>query len=429
MDPTASFQRESINGIRVHVLPTDRFKTFAISLNIGIPLAEEDVTKTALIPYVLRRGTERFPETKAFREKLDEMFGAGFGFDIHKRGDYQLVQFRMDVINDDFVAGDHHMLEQALTFLGEAVTRPALENGVFVTKYVEAEKNTIKKRLESIINDKIRYAAERCMEEMFAHEAYRLNPLGKISDLPHIDAEGLYRHYNGWLKDAGMDLYIVGNTSMDQVSKLVKAGFDVGRSTESNQNYGISASRKSVESIRTVVEKLDVQQGKLNMGLRTNLTFADPGYAHALMYNGILGSYPHSKLFINVREKASLAYYASSRMDAHKGIMTIQSGIEFANVEKAIEIMKQQLEEMRQGNISETEMNQTRAMMSNSLKEIKDSAFDMIAFDFNNQLASTERSVQQLLEELEQVTTENIRQFAEQVQLDTIYVLRDRKED
>lgn len=172
---------------------------------------------------------------------------------------------------------------------------------------------------------------------------------------------------------------------------------------------------------------MEVSQGKLNMGLRTSVTYADDQYAAALMYNGILGGYPHSKLFMNVREKASLAYYASSRYDGHKGIGTIQSGIEIQNYEKALEIIKMQLEDMRAGKITELEMSQTKAMIRNLLLEIDDSAFEMIAYDFNRQFSGKDRSRAELLQQVEAIRIEDVKAAAETFELDTIYFLKARR--
>lgn len=422
---TPAFDRTQVGRIRLHVMPTDRFKTFAISAYIGTPLTEEHVTPTALIPFVLRRGTERLPETKAFREKLDDLYGAGFGFDIYKRGDYQIVQVRMDIIEDRFVSGAQPLLHEGLQFLGDVLTRPFTENGAFSAKYVDSEKQTLQKRIESIVNDKIRYAAERCIEEMCKDEPYRFHPLGRIADIGGITPQALTERYKEWLSTSPIDLYVVGNTTPDEVRELVEKAFRLdGADTASYLNHKTD---QPVSEVRTVVEKLDVNQGKLNMGLRTSTTYSDPDYAAALMYNGILGGYPHSKLFTNVREKASLAYYASSRLDGHKGILTIQSGIEIANYEKALTIIREQLEAIRQGQISETELSQTLAMIRNQLKEMEDSAFEMIAFDFNSILTGKERTVPALIEEVERVDTGAIRQVAEKVRLDTIYFLTDRK--
>ncbi|MEF3352479.1 pitrilysin family protein [Paenibacillus sp. GYB006] len=419
------FERGSNQHIRIHVLPTKRFKTFAISLYVGAPLKEDTVTSTALIPFVLRRGTSSYPETIQFREQLEELYGAGFGFDVYKRGDHQIIQFRMDTINDSFVQSSDKLLDRSFAFLGEVVTSPAKENGHFRSSYVQQERDTVRKRLESIVNDKIRYAGERCIEEMCKGEPYRLHPLGERKDLPGIEPEGLYKSYEQWLQDAGMDLYVVGDTTLEEVEKLVEKYFHLNRN--SSFEYKTEVSSRQHREVQTVVEKLNVNQGKLNMGLRTSITYGDDQYASALMYNGILGGYPHSKLFVNVREKHSLAYYASSRYDGHKGIATIQSGIEIPNYEQAVEIITNQLSDLKEGKISDLEMNQTKAMIRNLLKEIGDSAFEMISYDFNRQLSGKERTTMELLTQIESLTKEDVQKAAETFQLDTIYFLRDQK--
>ena len=421
------FERGQWNRIRLHVLPTRRFKTFALALYAGVPLREEDVTSTALVPFVLRRGTARTPETKAFRERLDDMYGAGFGFDVMKRGDAQVVTFRMDVIHDQFVASESSLLGAALRLLGEVVTEPALEGGAFRAKYVEAEKTTLRKRLEAIVNDKIRYAAERCVEEMCAGEAYRLNALGRIEDLDGITPETLHAHYRGWLERASFDLYVAGDTTLAEVESLVAGAFRMPEGSPAG--YGAPSFREASGEPKTIVERMDVGQGKLNMGLRIGTGYADDDYPAALMYNGILGGYPHSKLFLNVREKASLAYYAASRYDGHKGILTIQSGIEIANYERAVDIIKAQLEAMKRGEISDLELSQTRAMIANHLREMQDSAPEMVGYDFNAVLSGRERGAAELLGAIGGVTKEDIVRVAEGVALDTIYFLRDTKED
>ncbi|HEY4392131.1 MAG TPA: pitrilysin family protein, partial [Paenibacillus sp.] len=371
------FERGSVGQIRIHVMPTKRFKTFAVSLYAGIPLTRETVTATALTPFVLRRGTTSYPETIEFREQLERLYGAGFGFDVYKRGNYQIVQFRMDTINDSFVQSEQSLLSQSFEFLGEVVTKPVTEANAFRSSYVASERENVRKKLEAIINDKMRYAVERCIEEMFRNDNYRLHPLGERSDLDQITPESLYMAYQEWLKNASLDLYVVGDTTLAEVEELVKRHFQLNRT--SSPGYEPEQVKPTTGEPRTVTEKFDVNQGKLNLGLRTEITNGDERYAAALLYNGILGSYPHSKLFVNVREKESLAYYAASRFDGHKGMVGIQSGIEIANYEKALDIIKAQLASLQAGEISELEMTQTKAMIRNSLLEMQDSAFEMIA--------------------------------------------------
>jgi predicted Zn-dependent peptidase len=420
------FQRFEVDRIRLHVLPTEQFKTYAISVYIGWPLSEEWVTPVALAPFVMRRGSAPFPDTQQFRERLDDLYGAGFGFDVYKRGDYQIVQFRMDIIEDRFVSSDQSLLKDAFHFLGAAVSKPAIEDGKFLDKYVHSEKETVRKKLESMINDKIRYAAERCIEEMCSGEPYRLHPLGRIEDLSGYDSRTLYEKYRHWLNHAPIDIYVVGNVSADEVSELVRSSF-VHERQDGPYRYGVRPSNPIPSETKTVVERLEVNQGKLNMGLRAFVGYADDAYPAALMYNGILGAYPHAKLFTNVREKASLAYYASSRYDGHKGIITIQSGIEIANYDKAVQIIQEQLEAIRKGQISELELEQTKAMITNQLRESQDSAFEIISFDFNSVLSERSRTAEQLIEDIASIDREAIQAIAEQVKLDTVYFLRDEK--
>lgn len=420
------FERGSVGRMRLHVLPTKRFKTFALSLFVGIPLTESRVTPVALTPFVLRRGTSTYPETISFRERLDDLYGAGFGFDLYKRGDYQIVQFRLDMINDRFVSTGQSLLRDAIAFLGEALTSPALADGKFREKYVEAEKTTVRKRIEAIINDKMRYAAERCVEEMCKDEPYRLLALGRKDELAGIDAASLYREYQEWLNDAVIDLYVSGDTSLAEVQPLVEASFKL--SAGESRRYAAPELLPARPEPQTIVERLDVGQGKLNLGLRVGISYGDERYPSLLVCNGVLGAFPHSKLFINVREKASLAYYAASRLDGHKGLMTIQSGIEIENYERALGIIQEQLAAMKRGEYGTEDIARTKAMLANQLREIQDSAYERIAFDFNNALSGAERTGEGLLAQVQAVTADQIQEAAQGIALDTIYFLRDRKE-
>ncbi|CAM4251785.1 EF-P 5-aminopentanol modification-associated protein YfmF [Saccharibacillus endophyticus] len=420
---TPGFERAAEGRIRIHVLPTKRFKTFAVSLYAGAPLQEETVTPIALTPFVLRRGNASYPETILFRERLEELYGAGFGFDVYKRDGSQIVQFRMDTINDAFVSTNEPLLESSLAFLGETLTRPALENGVFKPKFVDAERDNVRKKLDAIINNKARYAGVRCVEEMFAGESYRLNALGKREALEHLDAAALHESYRKWLSEASLDLYVVGDTTLDEVRSIVHKHFDVAGPGHSPHTYARSEKNEGVGNPHIVKEVMDVSQGKLNVGFKTSIDYADDRYAAALVYNGVLGGYPHSKLFQNVREKASLAYYASSQYEPHKAFGTIQSGIEIGNYDRALDIIRVQLDTMKAGEITETELSQTQAMLGNDLREIRDSAFQMIHHDFGGRLSGRERAVSELIEQVENMTTRQVAEAAQNFRLDTIYFL------
>ncbi len=217
------------------------------------------------------------------------------------------------------------------------------------------------------------------------------------------------------------------DTTLEEVQALAEKAFRLPAGEPSA--YAKPELREARSDVQTIVERLDVGQGKLNMGLRVGATYGSDQYASLLVYNGLLGGFPHSKLFVNVREKASLAYYASSRLDGHKGIMTLQSGIEIANYEKAVQIIKEQLEAMKRGDFAEEDLKRTQAMIVGQLREIQDSAFERIAFDFSNVISGANRTGESFIAEIMAVTPQMATEAAQGVALDTIYFLRDRKEE
>lgn len=424
----AQFETVPIGNVRVHVCSTTKFKTTTLAALIQQELAPITVTKTALLPSVLQRGTMTYPSTLDLKRRLDEMYGATLFGDVFKRGERHIIQLGMEIANEQYLKEKKSLLSEGLAFFSEILSRPLSENGGFKESFVQAEKKNLKQKIESLQDDKIRYAAQRMIEAMCENEPFALFNHGRLEDLPNIDAQNLYTYYREVVDTCPVDFYCVGNVSTDDVVNLLTKHLQINTEGK-RKSIPVSAVTRARNEVKEVVDRLDVKQGKLNMGCRTQITAQDPDYPALLMYNGVLGGFPHSKLFINVREKASLAYYASSRIESHKGILTIQSGIEIGNYDRAVEIIKQQLEAMKQGDISDKELEQTKATLSNQLREQQDRSFDLINFHYHSVLSGKERSLDQLLEQINQTGKEDIQRVAEKIQLDTIYFLRDQGGD
>jgi predicted Zn-dependent peptidase len=422
----AQFETVSIGNVRVHVCASEKFKTTTFVAFIGQELSPEYVTKTALLPSVLQRGTVSFPSTIELKRKLDDLYGATLFGDVFKRGERHIIQMGMEIANEQYLREKVSLLNEGLTFFCEVLFAPLMENGGFKASYVQAEKKNLRQKIESLQDDKIRYAAHRMVEAMCKSEPYALFNHGRVEDLEQIDAKNLYTYYREVVETCPIDFYCVGNVSPDEVISIFEKRLgDLALSKR--KTISIASVEHPVVEPKLVIERLDVKQGKLNMGCRTQISIQDPDYPALMMYNGILGGFPHSKLFMNVREKASLAYYCSSRLESHKGLLMIQSGIEIANFDKAVDIIKQQLAAMRQGEISDREIEQTKATLSNSLREQQDRSFDLIHFHYQSVLSGKERKLEDLLHKIDQVGKEDIRKVAEKVQLDTIYFLRDQE--
>ncbi|SDX14832.1 Predicted Zn-dependent peptidase [Marininema mesophilum] len=425
MSSSVQFETVQMGNLRVHICSTDKFKTNMMSALVQQSLSAETVTRHALLPAVLQRGTRSHPTTLQLQRKLDDLYGATLFGDVFKRGERHIMQVGMEIPNEAYLSEAESLLDQGAAFLGEILTAPAIEGSAFKEAYVKAEKKNLKQKIESLMDDKIRYAAQRCVSEMCSDEPFSLFNHGRLQDLDSIDASNLYTYYQELIQTRPIDLYFVGNLSVDRVCKLVDKFFP----TEGRQRNRVQSTdvKHPVREIKEVVDRLDVKQGKLNMGARTQIALQDPDYVSLMMYNGILGGFPHSKLFINVREKSSLAYYAASRLESHKGILTIQSGIEIDKYQQAVDIIKEQFDIMRAGNISDSELSQTKAMLVNQLRERQDRSYDLIDAHYHSVLSGADRPLDGLIQGVKQVSKDDVVQVAQKIQIDTIYFLRDKK--
>jgi predicted Zn-dependent peptidase len=350
------------------------------------------------------------------------LYGASLTVDLSKKGESHIITFRLEIANEKFLKDSTPLLEKGIQLLSEVLLQPVTENGAFVKATIEKEKRALKQRIQSVYDDKMRYASHRLVEEMCSEEPYRLQANGQKEQVDEITPESLYQYYEQVLATNDIHLYIVGDINESQVDGFIQKHFTMNEQTSKIQNSN-TAPPKLKKEPKEVVERQDVKQGKLNMGYRTNVTFNDDLYYALQVFNGIFGGFSHSKLFINVREKESLAYYAASRVESHKGLLLVMSGIDFDNYDKAVSIINKQIEVMKLGDYSDGEVSQTKAVIKNQILETIDTARGLIEVLYNNEVSAVNKPVEDFLEGIEKVTKEEIQEVAKLVELDTIYFL------
>jgi predicted Zn-dependent peptidase len=413
--------QRSINGLTLHTIEADKYKTNTIVLKLKAPLEAEYVTRRALLPYVLQSETTKYPTSTKLRGYLDELYGATLNVDLSKKGEYHIITFRVEIANEKFLSDQTPLLNKALELLGDIIFSPVVDNGAFSTSTVDKEKRTLRQRIESVFDDKMRYSNLRLIQEMCKDEPYALHVNGQIDDIDSITATSLYEYYQKVLKEDQVDLYIVGNIQSNAVAEVVEKLFPFQVRDSYRELKPIT---KSIEKVNEVIEEDDVKQGKLNIGYRTNIFYGDDDYHALQVFNGLFGGFSHSKLFMNVREKESLAYYAASRVESHKGLLMVMSGIEFKNYQKAVMIINEQMEAMRKGEYSDQDIDQTKAVIKNQLLETIDTARGMVEVFYQNAVAEKSNPINEWLAGIDSVTKEQIQQVATKIQQDTIYFLK-----
>ncbi|RRN70348.1 insulinase family protein [Peribacillus simplex] len=408
------------SGYKLHVVRTDKYKTNTLVLKMKAPLTKEDVTYRALLPYVLQSNTNKYPTTPELRSYLDDLYGAGFYVDVVKKGEYQIISFTIDIVNEKFLSDSTPLLEKAFGLLSEVIFNPKKNGEAFDPKTVSNEIRSLKQRIQSISDDKMRYSATRLVEEMCKNEPYALEASGNLQDLETITPESLFAYYKKMLTEDEIDLYVIGDIDESEVGDLADKYVSL------KERVPVSLTRitgNEVEKEKEIIENSDVKQGKLNIGYRTQVAYGDPDYYALQLFNGIFGGFSHSKLFINVREKASLAYYAASRLESHKGLLMVMAGIENANYKQALEIIHAQMKEMKQGNFSEEELAQTKAVVKNQLLETIDVSRGLVEILYHNVVSGQDISLDEWFAKTERTTKEEIIAVGQKIQLDTIYFL------
>lgn len=413
-------QLHELGGLRVHIIPTDKYKTNTFVFRFKAPLNEETVTERALLPYVLQSATEKLPSVIRLRQYLEELYGSSLAVDVSKKGEDHIISIYVDIANEVYLHDAPPLFEKALSMLSDIVLHPATEGNGFLSSIVESEKRALLQRIEATYDDKMRYANERLIEEMCKVEPYRLSANGKKESVMSITNESLYQYYQKVLAEDEMDLYIIGDISENAVD-LVSKYFSI--STRPVRERNVLLHRRNNEE-KEVVEKQELKQSKLHIGYRTFVTYKDEDYFALQLFNGLFGGFSHSKLFVNVREKNSLAYYAASRFESHKGLLFVMSGIEAKNYEKAVEIIKEQMLAMQNGEFSEEEIHQTKSVIQNQVLEAIDTPRGFVEMLYHGIISDRTRPVEEWLTGIESVTKEEIVKVAKNIELDTIYFLQ-----
>jgi len=407
------------SGYTLHIIPTEKYKTNTIVWKMKAPLDKETATYRALLPNVLQSNSKKYSTTSALRSYLDDLYGASFYTDVSKKGEFHIISFSIEVANEKFLQDKTPLLQKAIDFLREVLQNPNITDRAFDEATMTKEKRSLKRRIHSVYDDKMRYASVRLVEEMCKGEPYAIQASGDEDKVEDITASSLFEYYERAFKEDKMDLYIIGDVDLKEVENFCGQFQFQERKNQSQKN----APEKEVSNIKEVKETQDLNQGKLNMGCRTNISYGDSDYFALQMFNGIFGGFPHSKLFINVREKESLAYYAASRVESHKGLLMIMSGIDSQNYEKAVSIIKEQLKLMKEGSFTDEEISQTKAVIQNQFLETIDSARGVIEVFYHNIVAGTKVEFTDWIDKTNSTSRDEILAVANKVELDTVYFL------
>ena len=408
------------DNVNLYIIPCDIYKTTSISIFIPCEL-NDNYTYHALFPQVLKRGTVLHPDQRSIEVLMQELYGANFGTSVKKYGNKQILSFSMDIADSQYIQSHENLFSYAVNFLHELMFEPVTENGLFRHEYVLQEAFNLKQQIMSIINNKFEYSGKRLVEEMDPGKQYVKCQYGDEKELDNIDPQKLFEVYTDIINNNPVDIFVAGNIGESEIKSVFADKFNF-----SNRKALKPYSPDTVipQNVRFVDEAMDVKQGKLNIGFRTNITAANPDYFKLLMFNAVFGGTVNSKLFMNVRERLSLCYYCSSTIDRLKNVMFVISGVEAKKYEEARREIESQLAAVAEGRFTDDEFENAKAYLIDSIRGFTDSEGALASMMLAGTLRGELKTPEQEMQEIAAVTREDLIAIAKEAALDTVYFLK-----
>lgn len=414
-------------GIKAHFIKTDLYKTDLSCIIITTPLKRETVTLNALIPFMLRRGTKRLPNQSLINKELENMYGAAFNCGIDKMGDNVVLKFYIESISSEYALDGENILEMNLNNILDIVFDP-LQNGELLNEeFLNLEKENLKRVINKKIDDKESYALDRCISVMYGDEKFGLYKYGYEEDVDKITIKDISDYYNWLIQNSKIDIFVSGNIDVENIEMFLKENDNIKKLKPRIENYILNneytESKQIVENINEISEKMDITQGKLVIGLDI-LSNIENLQVVSLVYNAILGDGANSMMFQNVREKASLAYSARSTFTKQKLNIFIRCGIQIENYEKAVELIKVQLENIKKGEFDEDDLQNAKTYLISSLKSVAEEQDTEVIYYIGQEISKTNMSLEEYIDKIENVTKDQVVELANSIQINTIYFLR-----
>ena len=416
-------------GVSLTCIQTDRFKTGCLSINFIGELRRESAALNALLPRVLRRGSEEHPDMERIAAALDELYGARVEPIVRKKGELHCIGLFLDFPDDRYIPGGESVLERTVTLACGMLLAPLITDGVLHPEHVESEKKYLIDDIRANINNKRGYCIDRLIREMCINEAYGVSKLGDELEAFKITPSELTAHYRNMIDSATVEILYCGAAQPERIQKALYAAFSAWqeRISEAKPLTKIVFS-PAQGSPRRFSEALDITQGKMAIGFRLGKSMENPDYPALMLFNTLYGGDVTSKLFTNLREKQSLCYYVSSVTDKHKGVLIVDSGVDFSNFDVTLAEVQTQLTNIKNGKISDWEFQSAKSSVISAIKSTLDRPGGLMELYFDSSVSTCSYDPTQLCEKVGSVTLDSVVNIASGVQTDSIFCLNSNHE-
>ena len=413
-------------GVNLHMVHSDKFKTVLFGLYIRRPLNESEVAYNALLSRVIDKATSTLPTERALNQALEMLYGSLIVSDVHKYGEKQMLQIKLQVPGETYI-GDSTLYKGVLEILNDMFNNPRCIDGGFDPEIVRREKDGLISEVELRRDNKEGWVVSSCIETMCKDEIYRIHEFGTIDELEKITPVALYEHMKNIWKHSEIDICIIGNFDESVMLETINTTMQFERGSI------VKLTRENIfvipETVTYFEEPHDLTQGKMVMGYRMNIPYESHLYSSVQVASVILGGGGSSRFFKVIREKEGLCYTIYSRLEKYKSIMLVYAGVDFENFERTEHLVGEQIADLKSGNISEEELEIAKKTLISNIQSISDYPNSYINYYYNLLISESAIDVDAFIERINKVTKESIVEALGEMRLDTVARLTKEAQD
>ncbi len=404
-------------GVDLHIIPTKQFKMNHVLIDFATPQTPTNATARNLLANLLETSTHRYPTQTALARQLASLYGAYVNLFVNRLGMMHTVRLRASFVNNRFVNED--LFEKISGLINEILFHPLIDDGEFDGPTFRIQANNLRSTIKSFYDDKQFLASQRLMDLYYRNDSVMKIPsFGQIADLEKLNAKSLVTTYQSMINHDKVDIFVLGDIDPELARRVfARLPFNNRVPLSSSPLYH----QLPYEQVQRKIEYQQVSQAKLNLAYSLPVYYHDSDYYAALVFNGLFGGTPYSKLFTIVREKASLAYYASSRLLPFNGVVSVQTGIRASDQEKVQDMIQEQLKDLQNGNFSDEALKEVQDSLINQYRAGHDLASNILEQQLVAKLVN--ETNKDFVAEIKKVTPADISQVANKMKLQAVYLL------
>ena len=415
-----NYKKTSTFSYNLHTIKTNKFKTITVKINFKRKLVKEEITARNMIVSLLCDSTKEFPTRRLLSIECENLYELGYMGMNYTSGIYNIMSFEATFLNEEYT--EKGMLDKSIKFLSDLVFNPNIDSKGFKEDNFKLAYNLLKENILSQKENSDVYSKIRLLEEMEPDSCVSYRKCGYIEDLEKLSPKTLYQYYESILNSDTIDIFVIGNISTSHVKGVIEKNFKQIKTLKQPTKSHFYLPKKHRFIPKKVFENQKINQSKLVLGYKID-KMTDFELRYVLnVYSYILGSGADSKLFKTVREENSLCYYINSVPQPLNSIMIINAGINKVNYQKAVELIKKAVKDIKRGKFSNEDIIKAKVTYANSLKELEDSPDSILSLYAGIEYLKSD-DITQRLNKMNRVTASDVVKLASKIHLDTIYML------